>query len=169
MASADPHSDFEGAVRDFSPMVARIASSYEADAAVAEELVQDTFTALWRALPSFRGDGSLKAFVARIAHNVSVSHVRRSARASKVAIEHDLPDDGPAPDALTEQDALRRELLAAVRGLPLSYRQVITLHLEGFSNTEIADTLALSASNVGARLTRARDRLREALGAHHEA
>ena len=48
-------------------MIKRIASSYERQAHLVEELVQDVYLAIWRALPSFRGDSSLRTFVARIA------------------------------------------------------------------------------------------------------
>jgi RNA polymerase sigma-70 factor (ECF subfamily) len=53
--------------------------------------------------------------------------------------------------------------MAAVRRLPLAYRQVVTLALEGVSYAEIADVLGISDSNVGARLTRARHMLRALL------
>ena len=54
-------------------------------------------------------------------------------------------------------------LVGAVRRLPLAYAQVVTLTLEGLSYAEIADVLGISETNVGARLTRARQMLRELL------
>lgn len=50
-----------------------------------------------------------------------------------------------------------------MRGLPLVYRQVTMLMLEGMGYAEISEVLGISESNVGARLTRARLLLREAL------
>jgi RNA polymerase sigma-70 factor (ECF subfamily) len=47
--------------------------------------------------------------------------------------------------------------------LPIGYRQAITLMLEGLGYGEIAEVLGISESNVGARLTRARQMLRELL------
>jgi RNA polymerase sigma-70 factor (ECF subfamily) len=47
-----------------------------------------------------------------------------------------------------------------VQRLPLGYRQVVTLTLEGLAYGEIADVLGITESNVGARLTRARQMLR---------
>jgi RNA polymerase sigma-70 factor (ECF subfamily) len=52
-----------------------------------------------------------------------------------------------------------------VRALPVAHRQVVTLTLEGMGYAEIAEVLGISESNVGARLTRARQMLREALEA----
>ena len=56
-------------------------------------------------------------------------------------------------------------LRRAVHALPLLYRQVVTLMLEGMDYSEIAQVLGLSESNVGARLSRARQMLRESMEA----
>ena len=56
-------------------MVARICASYERDRDLARELAQEVWFAVWRALPSFRADSSLKTFVARIAQFRAISHV----------------------------------------------------------------------------------------------
>ena len=51
-----------------------------------------------------------------------------------------------------------------MRGLPLPYRQVITLLLEDLSYEEIAEALGISLSNVGVRINRAKQQLKERLG-----
>ena len=58
----------------------------------------------------------------------------------------------------------RKDLLAAVRDLPLGQRQVVVLALEGFSQREIGDTLKLEENTVTQRLSRARRQLNEWLG-----
>jgi len=54
-------------------------------------------------------------------------------------------------------------LISAIHDLPIEYRQVITLTLEGMSYTEIAEILGIGESNVGVRLNRARQMLRRRL------
>lgn len=156
---------FEEIERDFAPMVRRIAASHEADRQLAEELVQDIWLALWRALPSFRAQSSLRTFVARIATYRALSHVRRNARMPRPG---DMPDDLPAPEPGPEQQAIGRDrqakLLAAVRALPLPLRQVALLTLEGLAPQEIAAALGISANAVAIRLSRARDALRKQMG-----
>ncbi len=61
------------------PMIRRIAASYEADPEVRRELHQDVLMAVWRALPSWRGEASVRTFAARVAHNRGVDHVARHA------------------------------------------------------------------------------------------
>lgn len=144
--------------------MARIVSTYERRPALAEELVQETFTALWKALPSFRGESSLKTFTARIAHNVCVSHVRKESRGQMQDLDETLPDDRDSPEQQADRSSQRRRLLAAVRDLPLGQRQVVTLHLEGFADAEIGEALGLSTGNVAVRLTRARATLKNQMG-----
>ena len=74
---------FETIAREHGAMIARVARSYEANAARAEELVQEILIAVWQALPSFRGASTLRTFVARIAHNRAISHVAREARSPR--------------------------------------------------------------------------------------
>jgi RNA polymerase sigma factor (sigma-70 family) len=158
-------SSFEEIERNFGPMVRRIAASHEADRHLAEELVQDIWLALWRALPSFRADSSLRTFVARIATYRAISHIRRRARFPRPV---EMPDDLPAPEPGPEQHAIGRDrqakLLTAVRDLPLPLRQVALLTLEGLTPQEIATVLGITANAVAIRLSRARDALRKQMG-----
>ena len=56
---------FEDLVSQFQTMVARICASYERDRELARDLTQDVWFAIWRALPGFRAEASLKAFARR--------------------------------------------------------------------------------------------------------
>ncbi len=141
-------------------MIQRIAQTYERRPALVQEVVQEAAFALWRALPNFRGDSSMRTFVGRVAHNVCVSHVRKESRSHYDELPEVVPDPGPMLEDKTDQDMRREWLLAAVRELPLSLRPIVTLHLEGFSNTEIAEALELTANNVGVRLNRGRSQLK---------
>ena len=145
--------------------VGRTAALYERDPAERLDLVQEIWVAVWRALPAFRGDSSLRTYLFRIAHNCGVSHVARHARRDLPTDE--LPegtDTGPSPDQIAErhQDAARLE--DALRRLPLKDRQVVGLKLEGLSNREIAGATGMTENNAAVRLTRARQRLTRLLG-----
>jgi len=164
MVADEKHKRFESWVAEYGGMVSRIASTYEARPALAEELVQESFMGLWRALPGFREEASAKTFVARIAHNICISHVRKAVKMPLGALDEGMSDTAPRPDQLAEKSSERRALLEAVRALPLQNRQIVSLHLEGFSNSEIAEALGLTEGNIAVRLTRARTKLKENLG-----
>jgi RNA polymerase sigma factor (sigma-70 family) len=140
----------------------RLAASYARTASDRDDLLQDIAIALWRALPAFRGECSERTFLFRIAHNRCLSHLSR--RATAVPIESvDVVDPAPDAEAALSDEQRSGRLLAAVRALPLIYRQVITLTLEGLSYRDIAQILGIGESNVGVRLNRARQMLRALL------
>lgn len=148
-------SDYEGVLREHQPLIERVLRAYEADPSVREELAQEVALALWRALPSYRGEAGLRTFVARIAHNVAVGNVRRRVRSPRSEpLSETLPDDRSAQRLEFRSDQER--LVSAVRRLPLAYRQVVTLALEDFSAREIGHALDISEGAAAVRLSRAR-------------
>ena len=157
--------DFDRIVMDHGAMIKRIASSYEADGSLAEELVQEIYFAVWRALPGFRGDSSVRTFVARIATNRAITHVARALKLPpSLELNEKIPSAGDNPEGQTIAADRQAGLMAAVQRLPLSYRQIVTLTLEGLTPKEIADFLGLSINAVGIRLSRARELLRRQMG-----
>jgi RNA polymerase sigma factor (sigma-70 family) len=158
---------FDDLLAAHGPALARLAASYTRERGEREDLVQEIALAIWRALPAFRQECSERTFVFRIAHNRALTHIGRrrlpmvDADAEVLAIEDTAPD--PERSLSAGQQGAR--LLEAIRELPLRYAQVITLTLEGLDYAEIADVLGISETNVGARLTRARQMLRSRLGA----
>lgn len=148
-------------------MLSRIAMTYEFKPSHQEELLQDIALAIWRALPSWRGEASVKTFIARVAHNRCVDHVIRQKQCGEhVELPEGLADPSRGPEALVAESDQYGHLLAAIRRLPLNQQQVITLVLEGFPHVEIAATLGISVNNVDVRLTRARQALRQLMGGH---
>jgi RNA polymerase sigma-70 factor (ECF subfamily) len=75
----------------------------------------------------------------------------------------EVHDPAPDPESGLAREQTAAHLRSAIHRLPLVYRQVIMLALEDMGYGEIAEVLGISESNVGARLTRARQLLREAL------
>lgn len=144
--------------------LARIAGSYERSAAGREDLVQDMILALIQALPRFRGESALGTFVYRVATNQAIDRLaRRSPATIELSDAPDLPDPHPGPAQRYGAHDQHERLLAAIRQLPLSLRQVITLVLEDLSHAEIAAVLGITENNVAVRANRARSRLRELL------
>jgi RNA polymerase sigma factor (sigma-70 family) len=153
-------------VQEQGAMVKRIASSYEANPHLVEELVQDIYLAIWRALPSFRGDSQLRTFVAHIATNRAVTHVKRALKLpASLEVSEDIPTpggDGPESRAIALDE--QTKLTSAVRRLPLPYRQTAILTLEGLTPREIADVLGITPNAVSIRMVRAKELLRTLIG-----
>jgi len=77
--------------------------------------------------------------------------------------EIEVHDPGPDPELGLAQEQSAARLRQAIHRLPVVYRQVVTLTLEGLGYGEISEVLGISESNVGARLSRARQMLRQSL------
>jgi RNA polymerase sigma factor (sigma-70 family) len=148
------------------PALRRLAGAYEADPARREDLLQEIALALWQALPSFRGEASLRTFAFRIAHNQGLRHAARAVRRRHVTIDEagEIADGRPGPLSEAEGRERAARLQAAVRELPLLLREALVLRLEGLATREIAEILGTSENGVSIRLSRARAALRARLG-----
>ncbi|WP_085298250.1 RNA polymerase sigma factor [Cognaticolwellia mytili] len=159
-------------ISEHEKLLRHIINGFEAKAAIQEELFQEIALNIWRALPSFRADASVKTFIARIAHNVLATHVAKAVKTIKIernfdtSIAHDEQQCAqPTPYQLLDQNQRQKKLVQAIRQLKLEQQQVITLALEGMSYQEIADVLAITTNLVGVRLQRAKMALMQLLEA----
>ncbi len=152
--------------------------------AEAEDLTQEVFVKVHRALPGFKGDSSLSTWIYRIATNTALDALRspafRHAGESLPWAESDDPCAGPLalPDSTTtpdetspEQEAFKKERFecynGVLGGLPPDYRAVVGLsELGDLAVEEIAAILGLNASTVKMRLHRGREKLLKELKAH---
>ncbi len=147
--------------------------------AEADDLTQEVFVRVTRALPEFRGDASVTTWILRIARGVGLDHLRsrRHGEAKRTVsltpAEPETDNDGPAlhephEEAEAPRQLVRTEMSVCVREyvarLAPEHRTVIELKdLEGLSNPEIAARLGVSVDNAKIRLHRARQVLRREL------
>lgn len=138
----------------------------------ADDLAQEAFVAVYKALPAFRGDSRLQTWLYRITVNVCLQSIRR--RKPATAQLPDEYEDAPAKDdalkyhAAPEDLSVRREARLQVRRmvarLPMKFRQVVVLcDLQGLPYEETAAALGISIGTVRSRLHRARNRLKDLL------
>jgi len=156
--------DISEIVKEHSAAVFRVAVSIVRDKALAEDVTQDTFVKAWKALPTFRGEGSLRGWLLRIAHNTAVSALRRI---REDPYEPDwLPEQaaGTTIERVVEGRAAVNDLWAALDQLDETSKTIVVLReVEGMSYDEIAETLNVSLPTVKTRLFRARKALTESL------
>ncbi|MBV8844591.1 MAG: sigma-70 family RNA polymerase sigma factor [Bryobacterales bacterium] len=146
-------------------MIKRIALSHESNPHLVEELVQEIYLAIWKALPTFRGEASLRTFVARIATNRSVTHLAKNLNIPpSVELDEQIPAFSAGPESQAIANDRKAALVFAIRSLPLPYREAAMLALEGMTPREISDVLGITTNAVSIRLSRAKDLLRKYLG-----
>jgi len=162
--------EFAELVRRHQSRVFAILRRYERDAHKVEDLAQETFVKVWRALEQFDGRAPFEHWLSRIAARVALDHLRKEKRRQNEVGLPELGDD--ALDWLrndnekSELDARSAaELLdLAMCELSPADRVVITMQeLEGRSVKEIARAIGVSGVAVRVRAMRARAKLKQAL------
>ena len=159
-----PEQLLEELVRDHLDAVYRVAYSVVRDSALAEDVSQDAILKAWRALPTFRGDSSLRSWVLRITHNTAISTLRKR--------REELRDPSLLPEhesvSTTEGEAVGRLSIDAFEDAlnqldDLSRSIVVLREIEGLSYDEISHMLEVPLPTVKTRLLRSRRVLAAAL------
>lgn len=135
----------------------------------AEDIVQEAMVRAHARLATYRGDGSVRAWLLRIVANEAKNHVRgrvrrlrRDDRSARLELRAT-----PGPDTEVVERAELRALATALAGLRRDDRAVLACrHVAELSEAETAVALGLPIGTVKSRTSRALDRLRDAMVAH---
>ncbi len=140
----------------------------------AEDLTQETFVRMFKALDRYDQARPFPAWLFTIAARLSIDHLRRR-RLKTVSIfrqepgteeEHvlELEDPGLGPAELAERSEEERQTGSLIAALPEHYRVVVLLrHQQGLSYEERAEALRIPLGTVKARIHRARALLKDRL------
>ena len=155
--SQDHKAQFTELMEAYAGPIRRLCAVYADSRADREDLFQDIFLAVWRSLPHFRHDATVRTWLYRVAHNVALTwRVRHRRRQSR---ESPLLDDMAAP---SEMDLRRLALTRAIAAMSPGDRALTLLWLEGLSAVEIEDVTGVKAATVAVRLSRIRKHLQPA-------
>lgn len=144
------------------PVLYRIAYAWCHDAALADDLVQETLSKAWACRAQLREEGALKGWLVSIMNRCWLDHLRSRREFDDIErLEDALESPADTPEACCDREQLIACVRAAVARLPLGQRQVLTLvDLEEFGYGEVAQILGIPVGTVMSRLSRARASLR---------
>lgn len=146
-------SDPELALRHYGNAILRTAYTYLRNRSDAEDVVQDTLVQLLVADPGFESPAHEKAWLLRVAINLSKNKLRQAQRHGCQSIDESFPGLAPEEEDLSF-------VWEAVSGLPERYREVIHLfYQEDYSTAQIAQILNKKESTVRSLLHRGRELL----------
>ncbi|GCE27314.1 RNA polymerase subunit sigma-24 [Dictyobacter alpinus] len=155
------------------------------DSDTAADVTQDAFIAAFKAIRSYRGNASFRAWLLRIGSNMACDHWRRVQRHPTASLDmltdEDESRNSGSAEALIltdrannpEEVVLTRELQELIQhglqALPLDQRTVIVLYdIHGLSYEEVAQATQTNIGTVRSRISRGRARLRTYLQQHQE-
>lgn len=141
-------------IEKYSDMLIRISYSYMKNLSDAEDITQDVFLKLLEKKPNFESMEHEKAWLIRIAINLSKDKLKSSYFKNTAPLEGDFVD-------MTNDDD---EIIHVVLDLPLKYRSIVLLYYyEDYSISEISNILDIKEPTIGSQLSRARKLLKSKL------
>lgn len=150
---------FRKLVESYAAPVRRLCLVYAQNASDRDDLFQEILLAVWRALPSFRGDASERTWLYRIAHNVALTFQTKSRRTKSREESLDESVRDPRECVNVRRMALF-ELISQLRPVD---RHLVILHLEGLSGCEMEEITGIRRGTVAVRLARIRQQLAAAI------
>jgi RNA polymerase sigma-70 factor (ECF subfamily) len=134
--------------------VYRVLYGVVGNAQEAEDLAQETFTALYRQPPRLEGSGSVGAWLYRVAVNRAYNALRSTQRLQR-RLEQVEPEQQSDPQDEYVRREERERVRAALARLPERTAKLLLLRYAGLSYAEIAAAIDVAASSVGTLLARA--------------
>ena len=138
------------------------------------DISQDVFLKLWRTLNSFRGEASLKTWIAKITRTCAIDFVRARNQKSTLPLVYEsdeettieIPDESvsSSPQKSYEREETASAVRRAVNSLPSPIKEAILLReFQGLSYAEIANALGISEGTVKSRISRGREQIKKIL------
>ena len=165
-SAAGDQESFRELVLRYHRLVVNIAFRALGELSLAEDVAQDVFIKVYKALPTYRHDKPFKHWLHRVAANAVTDALRRRRPiVSLDGLEQPPVATGSDPQDVAARHDLQRAVRHAIANLPPHYRDTIALQAFGELNyTEIARVLDIPLGTVMSRLNGAKRLLRERLG-----
>jgi RNA polymerase sigma-70 factor (ECF subfamily) len=122
-----------------------------------EEIVQETFLALFQHLQRGRSRRNLRGWLFRVAHNLGLRKRQRTRATEEIG--DSVIDPAPNPEDQFATNQTQKRLLAVVQALPEQDRRCLSLRAEGLRYREIAQVLDISLGAVALALARSLARI----------
>jgi RNA polymerase sigma-70 factor (ECF subfamily) len=160
-----PRQAVEICARRHGRTVGRLCMALLGSRAEADEAMQETFLAAALAIGSYRGEGTVRAWLLSIARRTCARRLEtRTRRAGRLELVHDAGAGQPLPDEAVDAEQRGRRVRQALGELRPSEREVLLLRYEaGLGFREVAQACGIDEATARKRASRALDRLRKLL------
>ena len=152
--------EFLKTIMDNQKIIYKVCRMYRDSKEDQQDLYQEIVYQLWKSFSSFKNESKVSSWIYRIALNTSLAIYRKS----KPNIEYydEFPEQiHPSGEVIVSEN--EDLLFAALRFLNDFEKAIISLYLEDFNYQEIAEITGLSENNVGVRMNRIKNKLKNIL------
>jgi len=141
-------------------IILKISRAYSTTTHDREDLINDIALELWKAFPNFRGDSKISTWIYRIALNVSMNYSRKKKSNFLSFSETNLFEvsDWLSNEENNEQSELLYECIDELKEFN---KVIILLYLDGNSYEAISTITGISKTNVGTRISRIKEQIKE--------
>jgi len=139
-------------------LIYKVCSIYTNNAEDSKDLFQEIVLQVWIAYPKFKQQSKVSTWLYRIALNTAISYKRKSGKVNIIPMPDFLNDHFDVSASDQEEYKILQKLIGE---LPPLEKALILLYLEDNSYQEIADIMGITVTNVGTRLNRIKDKLKQ--------
>jgi RNA polymerase sigma-70 factor (ECF subfamily) len=160
MVNLQIHERFIAELETHLGIILKISKAYTKTSQDRQDLVNDITYEMWKAFPTFKGKSKISTWIYRIALNTAMNYRRNSHKKENIlksAVEVSVREPSSETD-LNPQIELLNDCIAE---LDEYSKAIILLYLDGYKHEEIAEITGISKSNVGTRISRIKEQLRE--------
>lgn len=150
---------FTRLIQDNSGIIHKVLLLYVDDEQERADLYQEILFQSWKSFNAFRRDSKFSTWLYRVSLNTVFTYNRKVSRKPETASFEELEYKAASRDETEEKRDQKNQLLYLIKRLDEIDRMIITLHLDGFSNKEVAEITGLTANNAGVKLHRIKERL----------
>lgn len=147
---------FLEAVKNSQGIIYKLVGLYANDAEERKDLYQEVLLQAWKSWPGFRGDSKFSTWLYRISLNTILTQKRKPLRIAYME-SLETVDFGSSEQSVKKEETER--LRKAIRSLPETDRALVSMHLDGYENPEIAAVLGISVNHVAVKLHRCKQQL----------
>lgn len=156
----DKKEQFIAAIKNNEGIIYKIAAVYTNTMQDRDDLVQEIIYQLWKSFDSFNQQSSLGTWMYRVAMNVAIYHLKTTKRKiTTVPLDEQLLNLHDSDNSETEEKW--QTFKQHIDKLNLLDKGIVILYLENKSYEEIGQIIGISTSNVGTKLMRIKEKLKQ--------
>lgn len=155
--------EFTNLYNEYGEGIKKLCLGYTGDAVLAQDLLQETFIAVWNNMQNFRAEAKWSTWIYRIAVNTCLTHLRK-----KTATLVDIANTSLAmlPDEINTKEQEVHLLYKCISHLPETERVIITMVLEDKPYNEIASITGITETNLRVKIHRIKKQLTQIYNSH---